>query len=71
MVTISIDAMAMDAFDTLDKSKVTAVAVVNDAGVLVEQVDADSLKMIGVQFGLLARPLYEVRSDLLTCSLRR
>ena len=66
VVTISIDAMAMDAFDTLDKSKVTAVAVVNDAGVLVEQVDADSLKMIGVQFGLLARPLYEVRSDLLT-----
>ena len=63
VVTISIDAMAMDAFDTLDKSKVTAVAVVNDAGVLVEQVDADSLKMIGVQFGLLARPLYEVRSD--------
>lgn len=60
VVTISVDAMAMDAFETLDKSKVTAVAVVNDAGVLVEQVDADSLKMIGVQFGLLARPLYEI-----------
>lgn len=50
----------MKAFETIDEQNVSAVAVVNDDGKLVGQVDADSLKLIGVQFSMLAKPLWEV-----------
>ena len=50
----------MKAFELLDEQNVSALAVISDDGKLVGQVDADSLKLIGVQFSMLAKPLWEV-----------
>jgi CBS-domain-containing membrane protein len=60
VVTVNVDSLAMKAFETIDEQNVSAVAIVDDEGKLVGQVDADSLKLIGVQFSMLAKPLWEV-----------
>ena len=59
-MTVSVDALAMKAFEALDEQGVSAVAVVDDEGMLVGQADADALKLIGVQFSMLGKPLWEV-----------
>ena len=44
---INVDELAMEGFKILEAKKVSAVAVVNNDGQLVGEMDSNSLKMIG------------------------
>ena len=59
VVTICVDELAMEAFKLLEEKKVSAVAVVKTDGTLVGEMDSDSLKMIGIQFSMLASPIWQ------------
>jgi CBS-domain-containing membrane protein len=48
VVTICVDELAMEAFKLLEEKKVSALAVVNNDGQLVGEMDSNSLKMIGM-----------------------
>ena len=47
VVTICVDELAMEGFKLLEEKKVSALAVVNNDGQLVGEMDSNSLKMIG------------------------
>lgn len=46
-MTINIDELAMEGFKLLEAKKVSSIAVVNNDGQLVGEMDSNSLKMIG------------------------
>ena len=48
VVTICVDELAMEGFKLLEEKKVSALAVVNNDGQLVGEMDSNSLKMIGI-----------------------
>ena len=58
VVTICVDELAMEAFKLLEEKKVSAVAVVKSDGTIVGEMDSDSVKMIGIQFSMLASPIW-------------
>ena len=47
VVTICVDELAMEGFKLLEEKKVSALAVVNNDGQIVGEMDSNSLKMIG------------------------
>lgn len=59
VVTICVDELAMEGFKLLQEKKVSAVAVVNNDGQLVGEMDSNSVKMIGIQFSMLASPIWQ------------
>jgi len=71
IISISWDLRAIDAFQVIWNNAISAVAVVDDDGVLVGNISVSDLKLIGYDATLISRLFYPIREFLKVISLTR